>query len=598
MGALLRHMDLARPGHPQGVPLRAEITSQAIILSDPQGGWAVTSATSTPNKTLLGYLLRMGGLMALGYVALALLFQTAQMWVSPSVITARWNVVSRLAYAVLPDAWLNATPQSRLAPFILILYVTLLAFVFVVYLRAAGRGYESPPTTPAQGRKALLLVLGVAGVSLLALLVGRAMLSTDIYSYVWYGRIPALEGGNPYLDAPRLYLDRDIEGWMEWEIWNGALPCVYGPVWVFLAEGIAFLAQAIGGKELAAHVLGHRLLADMAHLLNIWLVWRVAGDFAGRMAGKVGAGRRWPGLQLGATLTYAWNPLLMLEFGLSGHNDSIMVSFLLVSIWLLLKGRWRWAAVALAAASLVKLMALIFLPFYLIWLWRMSRGEGDDNAIARASPGILAALLRSAQALAVVCACWLLAMWPFGGPLSLLDALKENPTVTLQVNSLAAVILVGIPSNLYHLGWVTDATTQNLDAFLFSVSEDYSPWVRWPQQALAGLLILFVLWRTWRSPDKGVRSIMEGWGWASLVYFMIGSPWFWPWYVAWLFVPLALLGPGRLWTAGQLLAASAMAIYAIFPPPAGLQGWQHYTGLLVVLPAAVYLLWSRKNGNI
>jgi hypothetical protein len=90
---------------------------------------------------------------------------------------------------------------------------------------------------------------------------------------------------------------------------------------------------------------------------------------------------------------------------------------------------------------------------------------------------------------------------------------------------------------------------------------------------------------------------MEGWGWALLIYFMLGSLWFWPWYVSWLFVPLALLGPGRQWTAGQLLAFSAMAIYAIFPPPARMEGWQHYTGLLVVLPAAIYLLLSRAPGE-
>jgi hypothetical protein len=370
---------------------------------------------------------------------------------------------------------------------------------------------------------------------------------------------------------------------------------VYGPVWVFFAEGIASLAQAVGGKELAIHVLGHRLLADIAHLVNIWLIWRVAGEFAGRIAGKNGMARRWPGLQLGATLTYAWNPLLLLEFGLSGHNDSILISFLLISVWLLLRGRWGWAAVALAAASLVKLMALLFLPFYLIWVWRMSRGDAD-NAVARHSLGIGASIFRIAQALAIVAACWLLTMWPFGGPLSLLEALKANPTVNLQVNSLAAVLLVGLPSNLYELGWIATAA-QNRDAFLVEVSDTIAPWVRWGQQALAALLTLLVLWRMWRSPDKGVLSIMEGWGWALLIYFMLGSLWFWPWYVSWLFVPLALLGPGRQWTAGQLLAFSAMAIYAIFPPPARMEGWQHYTGLLVVLPAAIYLLLSRAPGE-
>ena len=531
----------------------------------------------------------MGGLMVLGYAALTLLFQTAQMWVTPSVITARWNVASRIAYALLPDAWLNATPRSGIAPWIVGAYLLLLALLFLVYVRAARRAYAAPHPTPEDGRKVLLLILGVAGVSLLMLLMARAMLSPDIYSYVWNGRIGAMEGGNPYLEPPNNYLDRDLEGWMEWEVWNGALPCVYGPVWVVLAEGIAYLAQAVGGKELAVHVLGHRLLADIAHLINIWLMWRVAGEFRARMLGKVGNNevvtRKWAGLQVGATLTYAWNPLVMLEFGLSGHNDAIMIAFLLVSIWLLLKGMWRWAAVALAAAALVKLMALLFFPFYLLWLWRISRGEGEEGEGSRrqeaagAWAGLRTGVSRGGQALAIVTVCWLLAMWPFGGPGALFEALDGNPTVNLQINSVAAAILAGIPATLY---------------------ASITPWVRWGQQALAGLLLAVVFWKCLRAAGWGVPSVVEGWGWALLVYFMVGAPWFWPWYVTWLFLPLALVGTGRLWTAGQVLAASAISIYAIFPPPAGLEGWENYTGLIVVLPTSLYLLasWLLDRGGL
>jgi hypothetical protein len=562
----------------------------------------------TRDRATPGYLLRMGGLTVLGYALLTLLFQTAQMWVMPSVITARWHVVSNLAYSILPDAWLNATPHSGIAPFIVGAYLLLLALLFFVYIRAARRAYTSPHQSPEDGRKILLLILGVAGVSLLLLLLGRAMLSTDIYSYAWYGRIGALEGGNPYLDPPKNYLDSDIEGWMEWEVWNGVLPCVYGPVWVMLAEGIAHLAHAVGGKELAVHVLGHRLLADISHLINIWLIWRVAGGLAARLASREGHAeglpRKWAGLQIGATLTYAWNPLIILEFGLSGHNDAIMISFLLVAVWLLSRGMWRWAAVALAAASLVKLTALLFLPFYLLWVWRIF-SEKEGMSIVEKTPdqgdGTLGAgAFRIAQALVIIGVSGLLAMWPFGGPLSLWDTLSVNPGATAQINSIAGVILDGLPSTLYSLGWLTGTASLEREAIISNLYTTLHPWVRWTQQAVAAVLLIALFWRTWKVSNKSVMPILEGWGWALLVYLTVGTLWFWPWYVSWLFVPLALVGFGRLWTAGQILALSSMSIYAVFPPPAGLAGWEKYTGLIVVVPVALYLLvsWLSDRGGL
>ena len=542
--------------------------------------------------------------MVLGYLALTLLFQTAQMWVSPSVITARWNLVSHFLYPVLPDAWLNATPATAEAIWIRAAYLLLMSLLFLMYVRVARQAYASLHTAE-NSRKVLLLIIGVAGFCLLLLLLGRGILSTDLYSYVWYGRIPAIEGGNPYLNPPQDYLALDVEGWMEWEVWNGMLPCVYGPVWVFLAEGIAHLSHAVGGKELAVHVLGHRILSDIAHLIDIWLVWRVAGAMGPRLVGEESDSesvrRKRAALQVGATLTYAWNPLVLVEFGLSGHNDSIMIMFLLISLLLLVKGWWRWSAVALAAAGLTKLVALLFLPFYLIWLWRMFNGKGVAEGVAMIAR---ARVFRIAQVLLIMGLVWALVSWPFGGPSPFLDALLDNPTVSLQINSIAAVILFGIPPILYSIGWLARPASPGREAIIGDLYRTLLPWVRLGQQAVAGVLLLATLRKAWRASIRGTLPVLEGWSWALVFFYMFGSLWFWPWYMSWLFVPLALVGHerergARLWTAGQVLALSAMSIYALFPPPAGLVGWENFTGLLAVVPTALYLLvsWLSDRGR-
>ena len=51
-------------------------------------------------------------------------------------------------------------------------------------------------------------------------------------------------------------------------------------------------------------------------------------------------------------------------------------------------------------------------------------------------------------------------------------------------------------------------------------------------------------------------------------------------------------GPGRPWTAGQVLAMSAMMVYAIFPMPAGQENIADFSGLVVVGPVLVFLIWG------
>ena len=92
---------------------------------------------------------------------------------------------------------------------------------------------------------------------------------------------------------------------------------VYGPVWLLLSGALAALGQAFGGS-LALYVALFKLLGFAAHLTNAWLIWLILGCLA-------------PERQLQGTLLYAWNPLCLLEFCASGHNDAVMLTLLLLA---------------------------------------------------------------------------------------------------------------------------------------------------------------------------------------------------------------------------------------------------------------------------
>ena len=108
---------------------------------------------------------------------------------------------------------------------------------------------------------------------------------------------------------------------------------------------------------------------------------------------------------------------------------------------------------------------------------------------------------------------------------------------------------------------------------------------RWGLLAKSGTAAALVTWKARTFP-----SMVSAWGWALFSYLTIGSVWYWPWYATWLLVPAALYGPGRLYTAVQILCVSSLAVYAVWPALAPPLDWlAEWTGLIVAVPPLAYL---------
>jgi len=60
---------------------------------------------------------------------------------------------------------------------------------------------------------------------------------------------------------------------------------------------------------------------------------------------------------------YAWNPLILIEYSGSGHHDSIGIFFLLITLLLVRYGKRYSGSFSLAAAVLIKLIPLMFIPY-------------------------------------------------------------------------------------------------------------------------------------------------------------------------------------------------------------------------------------------
>jgi alpha-1,6-mannosyltransferase len=191
----------------------------------------------------------------------------------------------------------------------------------------------------AKSRPAFWIIVAAAVLFRLTLYSLTPSLSTDIQRYRWDGRIQN-EGWNPYALAPndpRLLYLRDPG----WAVMPGPeIPSMYPPLsqLVFRA-GARFLPGTVAFK--LPFVLAELLVLAM---LAKWLQSYADGNY--RLA------------------IYAWNPLVIVEFAASGHNDALAIAAMIAAL-AIIKKRPGVSTLTLTVGSLAKLFPVTLLPLAL-----------------------------------------------------------------------------------------------------------------------------------------------------------------------------------------------------------------------------------------
>jgi hypothetical protein len=189
-----------------------------------------------------------------------------------------------------------------------------------------------------------LWIVLVAAVAMRAItFVAPPLLSSDIYRYVWDGRVE-WAGINPYRylpDAPQLAFLRDDSVFPHINRADYA-PTIYPPG----AELLFGLCHVI-----APGVLGMKAMMTAFDALAIVALLKLL-----RLAGREPA----------EVLIYAWLPLPVWEFAGNGHIDAAASGLLALALWLAACGRPARTGVVLALAALTKFLPAVVLPAF----WR------------------------------------------------------------------------------------------------------------------------------------------------------------------------------------------------------------------------------------
>jgi hypothetical protein len=490
-----------------------------------------------------------GGLLECWLLALFCVAPLSVLEFTPSPLAVPWPIVLAPARFLFPVAWLQGTfDPAQSWPQLL-----LLALLFYGAAATAGAAVYlarrlGPPT-----RRHLLLVMAGAVVFGVTLLLIPAFPSQDIFSYIIYGRISVLYHANPLTAIPSQYPRDPVLPYVFWQDTRS----VYGPVWLGLSDMLTHLAQLWGGS-LAVSVLLFKLVAFLAHLGNALLLWAILGHLA-------------PRHRLVGTLLYAWNPLALLEFAGSGHNDALLLLFFLLGVLFLVQGREVLALLAFAASIDTKYVFLILLPLYFWYVACLQAvtpsGWGQQ---ARALFWRLGVLFGTSALL-------YLPYW--AGPRTLGSILYAPPTQELE-NSLVEAISWPVRWGLAWLFGLSPADSGVIASVLLKV--------------LTGLLFL-LLWLRLFPTVRSRKSLLGAWWWTIWLYLVIASGWFLPWYVTWLLVLAALRPAGKLLIATELLAGGVLVIYAMDPLTAA--PFYGLRSLLAFGPALGYLLWQRHRAR-
>ncbi len=208
-------------------------------------------------------------------------------------------------------------------------------------------------------RHTLWIVLTVAVTMRVLTFAAPPLLSSDMYRYVWDGRVQ-LAGINPYRylpDAPELAFLRDDAVFPNINRADYA-PTIYPPA----AEALFALAAVI-----APGIYGMKAMMTAFDVLAICALLRLL-----RLAGRDRA----------EVLIYAWLPLPIWEFAGNAHVDAAASGLLALALVLSAYGRPVRTGIVLAAAALTKFLPVVVLPAF--WRprdWRLLLAFGLSIAV-------------------------------------------------------------------------------------------------------------------------------------------------------------------------------------------------------------------------
>ncbi len=218
------------------------------------------------------------------------------------------------------------------------LYLLLYAAAFGVYVYV---GIRLLPHFQKRPDIYLPLIIVAGCIFRLMLLHSPPSISTDIYRYVWDGRLTT-HGINPYQWSP---FDPRLRAFRDAAIWYPLEYKYYNTVYMAASQAVFALTYLLVGSSLA----GYKLVYILFDFGVIGLIATILKE------------RKFPVTNV---YWYAWCPLPIMEVALAGHQDVVGVFFMLLAVLIVVRKRPLRSGLCMVVAAFTKGFAFLLLPLF------------------------------------------------------------------------------------------------------------------------------------------------------------------------------------------------------------------------------------------
>lgn len=173
-----------------------------------------------------------------------------------------------------------------------------------------------------------------------------AILSFDIFTYIATSKIAFLYNENPYLITPIEFSNEPLLKFIH----HNNITSPYGPVWILLS----FIPYTIGFSNFLLTLLMFKVMISVFFIGTGIVLSKLTKDTF-------------------SLLFFLFNPLILIESLVSGHNDMVMVFFMMLSLLMLKKRHYIISFCMYIVSIFTKFTTVVLLPTYLYVIWKRYR---------------------------------------------------------------------------------------------------------------------------------------------------------------------------------------------------------------------------------
>ncbi|OGG12175.1 hypothetical protein A2Z00_05870 [Candidatus Gottesmanbacteria bacterium RBG_13_45_10] len=217
--------------------------------------------------------------------------------------------------------------------YLFILVLSYLTYIYAIY----------------SGRKKLVTekqVWRLVGIVVVLLVLSYPAFSYDMFNYMFTAKTVLVYHKNPYDVTPLQFAG--VEPWLSFMHWTH-LPSAYTPLWILLT--LSTYIFSFGYFLLLLWNI--KVMVAAFYILAIWCI--------GKIGEKID-----PASKVLGMIIFAFNPLVIIETLVSGHNDIAMMALALGAFYLFLIRHRLLSYMFLALSVAMKLMTIFLYPVALL----------------------------------------------------------------------------------------------------------------------------------------------------------------------------------------------------------------------------------------